>query len=490
MSDYKPTIGLEIHAELKTETKMFCSCKNDPLEKHPNVNICPICLGHPGTLPVSNKEAVHKILTFGAAIGAKLADEPRFDRKNYFYPDLPKGYQISQYQHPLVMAGILELPSGKKVRITRVHLEEDAARNVHEGTTTLVDFNRAGVPLMELVTEPDMNSSKEAKESAEELQLILRYLNVSDADMEKGQMRVEANVSIAPLGNLVSKLGTKVEVKNINSFKAVEKAIEYEIERQEKLLESGEKILQETRGWDDIHLKTVSQRSKEEAHDYRYFPEPDLPPMKISEVDDFSAKALTRELPELPGQKRVRFQKEFGLAGEKLEIFVRDRKLAQFFEEAISEADRWSNESDPKKIKDLTLNYIISDLVGIMKEKELPMEDLLVKPEDFGELMKMAATGEISSRGAKDILQKMVETGEDPHEIAQSGGHKISSDTGAVDEIVTSVINANSNAVDDFKEGKEASLQFLVGQAMREAKSRKIGINPEDLQESIKKAIK
>src|SRR3989338_3176282 len=229
---YKPTIGLEIHAELATNTKMFCSCKNDPDERHPNINICPVCLGHPGTPPVPNKEAIHKVLKFGAAIGASIADESRFDRKNYFYPDLQKGYQISQYQHPLVEAGVLELPSGKKVRITRVHLEEDAARSQHEKGATLVDYNRSGVPLMELVTEPDMNSSSEAKEFAEELQLILKYLGISDADMEKGQMRVEANISISKVDG---KLGTKVEVKNINSFKAVERAIEYELKRQKFL---------------------------------------------------------------------------------------------------------------------------------------------------------------------------------------------------------------------------------------------------------------
>ncbi|MBI2024467.1 Asp-tRNA(Asn)/Glu-tRNA(Gln) amidotransferase subunit GatB [Candidatus Giovannonibacteria bacterium] len=479
MSDYKPTIGLEIHAELKTATKMFCSCKNDPDERHPNINVCPVCLAHPGTLPVANKEAIHKVLKFGAAIGAELADESRFDRKNYFYPDLPKGYQISQFLHPLVREGVLELPSGKKVRITRVHLEEDAARNAHEGGATLVDFNRAGVPLMELVTEPDMNSAAEAKEFAQELQLILKYLDVSDADMEKGLMRVEANISISK----DKKLGTKVEVKNINSFRAVEKAIEFEVGRQAKLLEKGERVTQETRGWDDVHQKTVSQRSKEEAHDYRYFPEPDLPPMKISEVPEFSFENLTSELPELPSQKRERFRKEYGVAGEKLEIFVRDRKLSQFFEEAISEGNRWSDESDPNKIKDLTLNYITSDLVGLLNEKELPMTDLKVTPENFGELIKMAAKGEISSRGAKDILRKMAEGGEDPHEIAGREGLMISPDNGAIDSIVKNVINANTKAAEDYKKGKEASLQFLIGQAMREAKQQKIGANPEILKE-------
>ena len=484
---FKPTIGLEIHAELKTQTKMFCSCKNDPDERHPNINICPVCLAHPGTLPVANREAIHKILKLGAALGAKLADESRFDRKNYFYPDLPKGYQISQYQHPLVQEGILELPfSKKKIRITRVHLEEDAARSVHTGTSTLVDYNRSGVPLMEMVTEPDMHSASEAREFAEELQLILKYLGISDADMEKGQMRVEANVSISE----TEKFGTKVEVKNINSFKAVERAIDFEIKRQAEALERGEKIKQEPRGWDDVHQKTVSQRSKEEAHDYRYFPEPDLPPMKLSEVPEFSLKALSRELPELPSQKRVRFRKEYGVDGEKLEIFVRDKKLSEFFEAASSEAEKWAGDIKPEELIRLTVNYMTSDLVGILKEKELVTEDMKITPENFGELMKMIAKEEISSRGAKDILKIMTETGEDPHDISEREGFLQTSDSDALENIARAIMTSYADAVEDYKKGKEASLQFLIGQAMREAKKQKIGANPETLRDVFLKLLK
>ena len=496
--NYKPTIGLEIHAELKTNTKMFCSCKNDPDERHPNINICPVCLGHPGTLPVANKEAIHKVLKFGAAIGAAVADESRFDRKNYFYPDLPKGYQISQFQYPLVKEGVLILPfSGKKVRITRAHLEEDAARSTHEGKATLVDFNRAGVPLMELVTEPDLSSAGEAREFAEELQLIFRYLGVSDADMEKGQMRVEANISIAPTPGVgdaqtpgVKKLGTKVEVKNINSFKAVLRTIEFEIARQSELVDRGEKVKQETRGWDDVHQKTISQRSKEEAHDYRYFPEPDLPPIKLSEVPEFSFSALTHELPELPNQKRVRFRKEYGINGEKLEIFVRDKKLAEFFEEAVSEGNRWTNETDPKKITEFTVNYLTSDLVGILKDKELSVEDVKVTPENFGELIKMIVRGEISSRGAKDILSILIESSESPAEIAKREGFLQTSNVGELENIARAILASYDEAVQDYKKGKEASLQFLIGQAMREAKSQKIGANPATLREILLKLLK
>ncbi|OGF71068.1 glutaminyl-tRNA synthase (glutamine-hydrolyzing) subunit B [Candidatus Giovannonibacteria bacterium RIFCSPLOWO2_01_FULL_46_13] len=496
MSEYKPTIGLEVHAELKTLTKMFCSCKNDPDERRPNTNVCPVCLAHPGALPVANGDAVRRILKLGTALGAKLADESRFDRKNYFYPDLPKGYQISQYQHPLVEAGVLELParsggpSGKKVRITRVHLEEDAARSQHEKGATLVDYNRSGVPLMELVTEPDMNSSSEAKEFAEELQLILKYLGISDADMEKGQMRVEANISISKVDG---KLGTKVEVKNINSFKAVERAIEYELKRQEEVLEGGEKVKQETRGWDDTHQKTVSQRSKENAHDYRYFPEPDLPPMKLSEVKEFSPEALRSELPELPNQKRTRFRKEYGIDGDKLEIFVHDKKLSEFFEQAVSEADKWTGETDPKKVIELTANYLTSDLVGILKEVGLSMEEIKVTPENFGELIKMIVNKEVSSRGAKDILKMMVDpvtgAGDDPHEIAQREGFLQTSDAGELENIVKAVMTAYDAAVQDYRGGKEASLQFLIGQAMREAKAQKIGANPDTLKEIFLKNL-
>lgn len=499
--NFTPTIGLEIHAGLKTKSKMFCPCKNDPDEKRPNVNVCPICLGHPGTLPVANREAIYKILKLGTALGAKIADESRFDRKNYFYPDLPKGYQISQYQHPLVREGVLELPFSKnKVRITRIHLEEDAARSVHEKGATLIDYNRAGVPLMELVTEPDMHSAGEAREFAEELQLILRYLEVSDADMEKGLMRVEANVSIKESGNMSQELGTKVEVKNINSFRNVERAIEYEIKRQSELLEKGERVKQETRGWDDPHQKTVSQRSKEEAHDYRYFPEPDLPPMKLSEIPEFSRQALHSELSELPNQKRTRFQKEYGLSGEKLEIFIRDKTLADFFEQAVSEADAWTDKVSREKLIELSVNYITSDLLGLLsakggsasggKEKSFLISDVKITPENFGELMKMAAVGEISSRGAKDILRIMALEGGDPSDIAGSQGLLISSDEAALEEIVKAVISANKKAVDDYKNGKEASLQFLIGQAMRQAKAQKLGANPQTLREIFQNLLK
>ena len=310
--DYKPTIGLEIHAELSTKTKMFCSCKNDTDEKSPNVNICPICLGHPGTLPVINKEAVKHVLKVGIAVGGKLADGSEFDRKNYFYPDIPKGYQISQYKHPLVSGGELV-----GVKLTRIHLEEDTAKSSHaEGSErsegySLVDFNRAGVPLLELVTEPVMHSGEEVSMFGKELQILLQTLGVSDANMEKGEMRLEANISVSHS----DKLGTKVEVKNLNSFRSAERAAIYEIKRQIESLEKGGTISQETRGWDEAKQATFSQRSKEDSHDYRYFPDPDLPKLKLSEAMGFDEKFLRLHVKETPNEKRKRFKKDYGIKG-------------------------------------------------------------------------------------------------------------------------------------------------------------------------------
>ncbi|MDP2933155.1 MAG: Asp-tRNA(Asn)/Glu-tRNA(Gln) amidotransferase subunit GatB, partial [bacterium] len=410
---FVPTIGLEIHAELKTKTKMFCDSPNDPEEKHPNVNVCPVCMGHPGVLPVINKQAVKSVLRVGLAVGGKVADYSQFDRKNYFYPDLPKGYQISQYAHPLVEGGKLN-----GVRIRRVHLEEDAGKLIHEKNATFVDFNRAGVPLMELVTEPDISSAEEARTFAEELRLLLRYLGVSDADMEKGQMRIEANISVGPEGS--DKLGTKVEVKNLNSFKSVEAVIKYEIERQTEVLEDGKKVIQETRGWNDAKQKTFSQRIKEEAHDYRYFPEPDLPPLRISEIEEFGNLQAT--ISELPWQTRARLKEEYGLKDAVVGILVNEQKIADFFEAAISEIEADLGKEAAKNAIEITVNYLTSDLAGLMNEKFLTFEDLQVTPENFADLMVMIMGQAISSRAAKDVLRIMVETGAEPHAVVNEKG--------------------------------------------------------------------
>ena len=476
MREYLPTIGLEVHAELKTLTKMFCDSANDPDETRPNVNICPICTAQPGTLPTINKLAVNHVLRVGVACGSTLANFSEFDRKNYFYPDIPKGYQISQYKYPLVSGGSLN-----GVALTRIHLEEDTASNLHESDYSLVNFNRAGVPLMELVTEPVMHDSKTAGAFARELQLLLRYLGASEANMDKGQMRLEANVSVMKMsrgetsgsaGGLSSgqKLGTKVEVKNINSFRALEKAIEFEIKRQIDVIETGEKVIQETRGWDDVKQKTFSQRKKESSHDYRYFPEPDLPKMKLSEVPDFSIESLRQELPELPWVKRERYSRDFGIKSEDIESYLSDATLGNFFESVAELLG-----GDKEKVK-LASNYITSDLVGHLETK-FPSGNLVSREEVklpshkyFAMLIDMIARGDLSSRGAKDVLKVMHESGGDPAEIAKEHGLIQKHDEGELAKIVDQVIKDNPKVVADFKAGKEASLQYLIGQSMKLSK--------------------
>jgi aspartyl-tRNA(Asn)/glutamyl-tRNA(Gln) amidotransferase subunit B len=449
---YRPTIGLEIHAELKTRTKMFCACLNDSNEERPNINICPVCMSHPGTLPTINKEAVHKVLLVGTALGSQLADYTEFDRKNYFYPDIPKGYQISQYKYPLVSGGSLH-----GVQITRVHLEEDTARSQHSGEKSLVDFNRAGVPLLELVTEPVLHTAEEAGAFARELQLLLRYLGAGEANMEKGEMRLEANVSVSKDDTL----GTKVEVKNINSFRSVERAIAYEIERQTKALEKGEKVVQETRGWDEAKQTTFSQRKKESSHDYRYFPDPDLPKLVLSEMSEFSHEALQKDLPELPWQRRERLRQLGFLQDQDIEQLITDESLAALFERGAKEL------GTPDSLKVLA-NFILNDIAGQRKKDSnwLPSLELLV------EVVKRYQAKELASPQAKaSILSgKLVEVG----------------DTNALPEIVTKVIAANPQSVADYKAGKEAALQFLVGQGMKESKG---SANPQALREAIQKVL-
>ena len=485
MNTYKPTIGLEIHAELKTKTKMFCDSLNDPSEKHPNINICPVCMGHPGTLPVINKEAIKLVLKTGLALAGEIPHYSRFDRKNYFYPDLPKGYQISQYQHPLVKGGELTLPSSAKlIRLERIHLEEDTGRLMHDpaGSGSLVDFNRAGVPLMELVTKPDISSSEEASEFGEEFRRLLRYLDVSDADMEKGEMRLEANISLS----LDSSLGTKVEVKNINSFNALRRAIEYEIKRQEKLLAANKGVAQETRGWDGRKQKTFSQRKKEESHDYRYFPEPDLPPLRVYEDPELNPEMLKRKLPELPWEKRKRFQDEYGMDMKASSMLIEDEHLSQFFEEAISELLEWGDKAKKAGLVKLAFNYLTSDLQGLVREKGILWQELLATPENFAELIKMVSKSEVSSRVAKDVLRIMVEEGGDPSDIVRDQGLGLVNKEGELEKIAKKIIDANPKAVSDYKAGKETTLQFLMGQVMRETKG---SANPEVVKKILRKLL-
>ena len=486
---YKPTIGLEIHAELKTNSKMFCSCKNDPDEKRPNFNICPVCTAQPGSLPVANEEAIKKVIKTGLALNCKIAENSKFDRKNYFYPDLPKGYQISQFDQPLCEGGYLEI-GGREIRITRIHLEEDTGSLMHpEGADySLVNLNRAGVPLMELVTEPDITSGKEAREFAQELQTILKYLGVSDADMEKGQMRVEVNISISK----GKKLGTKVEIKNLNSFKVVEKAVDFEIKRQEEVLEGPkgypEKVVQETRGWNDKKEITFSQREKESAHDYRYFPEPDLPPMHF---DKTYIENIKSTMPELPEQKRERFKKQFGLDEDSVEFFVSNKDLSGYFEKVISEFDEWLQaekikepKGHPEKLYKLVANYLISDIKGLLAGKEFVEAEFKITPEDFAEFVKMIYKGEMSSKVAKMVIIEMFKTGVDPSTIIDNNKWKQMSDDSELEKIVKDIIAKNIKAVEDYRSGKLNSFQFLVGQVMAATRGT---AKPEKVKELLNK---
>lgn len=476
---YEPVIGLEIHAELKTRTKMFCFSPNDPNETRPNTHICPVCMGHPGTLPVINESAVKKVILVGHALEGAISTKSHFDRKNYFYPDLPKGYQISQYQFPLVKGGHFTLESGKDIRITRVHLEEDTGRLIHDTITgkTLVDFNRAGVPLMELVTEPDFRTGEEVKEFGEELQKILRYIGASDADMEKGQMRVEVNISLRPEGR--HEFGTKVEIKNINSFKYAADAVDYEIKRQSEALDKGEKIVQETRGWNEDKKTTFSQRSKEEAHDYRYFPEPDLPPLSLTE--SYIAD-IYGSLPELPKAKRNRFVKEYGIQASIADIISRDKTTAGFFEEVVSELLSQNDTASEKGLLSLAASFFTGEFMRVAKEGN----DMKVTAENVAELLTYLADEKISNLAFKEVFAEMIRAGEDPTEVIERLGLWQMSDAGDLESIASHIIEENPRAVADVKEGKGAALQFLVGQMMKESRGK---ANPKVAMEIFKKLL-
>ncbi len=453
MAEYRPTIGLEIHAELNTRTKMFCACLNDADEKRPNVNVCPVCMAHPGTLPVINKEAVKHVLRMGLALNSTLADYTEFDRKSYFYPDIPKGYQLSQYAYPLVRGGVL-----RNIEITRIHLEEDTARSQHEGDTSFIDYNRAGVPLMELVTEPVIHTAEDAGNFARELQLLLRYLGAGEANMEKGEMRVEANISVSKDDTL----GTKVEVKNLNSFRSVERAIAYEIARHIEVLEKGGTLVQETRGWNENTQSTFSQRKKESSHDYRYFPDPDLPKLRLSEISEFSADALRASLPELPFEKRERLAALGFLQSQDIEQLVGDEKLAALFGEMETTL------KSPELIKSAA-NFILNDIAGQLKKDpqwSIPAAAFLT------DVVKKYAEGTMASPQAKQAIL--------------TGTIVAAIDNAALPALVQKIIDAHPAVAADYKAGKAASLQFLVGQGMKESKG---SANPTALAEEFKKAL-
>jgi aspartyl-tRNA(Asn)/glutamyl-tRNA(Gln) amidotransferase subunit B len=488
---YIPVIGMEVHAELKTVSKMFCACKNGlGQETEPNIHICPVCTAQPGALPTPNRKAIESVQRAGLALGCVLAKHSKFDRKNYFYPDLPKGYQISQYDEPFCGRGELQIREGKTVGITRIHMEEDTGKLTHPtgADFTLVDLNRAGVPLMELVTEPDIDSASDARLFCQTLRQILRYLDISDADMEKGQMRCEANISIH--GEGTEKLsGTKVEVKNINSFRAVEKAIEYEIKRQTEELEAGRAIVQETRGWDENGQKTVSQRKKESAHDYRYFPEPDIPPFSFTEAD---FEALQRSIPELPAAKEKRFAEQFGLFPEAVSVITAERPTADYFEAVVSEI-RAKKKSD--EIEEgagiairLAANYIVTELRKRLTDIGKTIDTSGISPENYAEFISILADGKINSSAAQTVLGEMLLGGDnDPSHIIDRLNLAQMSDTGELEGIVDAILAANVKSVEDYRAGKQNAFQFLIGQVMKETKGK---ANPKIVSDILKEKLK
>ncbi len=499
--NYKPTIGMEVHVELATKSKMFCQCKNGlGQEPIPNNNICPVCTGQPGALPVPNQQAIEFVVQTGLALNCRIAKESKFDRKNYFYPDLPKGYQISQYDQPICKRGWIEFNvkrgkkeiEKKKVRIHRVHLEEDTGKLIHEKGTeeSLVDFNRAGIPLMELVTEADIKDAAEAKKFCEELRLIFRYLGISPADMEKGQMRCEANISLYEEGKDPLS-GTKVELKNLNSFKAVERGIEHEIRRQTSVLERGNEVVQETRGWDENKGKTFTQREKEEAHDYRYFPEPDILPFNF---EDKYVNEQLEKLPELPWEKRKRFREQFGLLSDSAEVLVANKKMANYFEEVCSELEEWVrseghdlDEEGKEKLHSLAANYIITELSRMISKESISMKKLKINPENFAELIKIVYEGEINSSAAQTVLAEMFETGADPSHVIEDRNLAQTSDEGELGKIVDKVIKDNPKSAKDYKSGKENAIKSLMGQVMSETKGK---ANPQVVMKLLKEKLK
>jgi len=510
--NYDAIIGLEIHAELKTKSKMFCACPlrhsggeasdNDAENKAPNTTVCPICMGHPGTLPVANKQAIEWTILTGLALNCKINHLSKFDRKNYYYPDLPKGYQISQYDLPLAHDGRIDI-NGQSVKITRIHLEEDTGKLIHPKNKkySLVDYNRAGTPLMELVTEPIIKNAETAKKFCQTYQQILRYLNISDADMEKGQMRCEANVSvqkkgeweyngnceITPLGKY--KLNPKVEVKNINSFKAVEKAIEYEVERQIQALENNEKLIQETRGWDENKMATVRQRVKETSADYRYFPEPDIPPLSISSrwIEKIRAGLI-----ELPPEKKERFIKEYNLSEYDAEILIADKHLADYAEHVISELRAWieangdSWERQKKKLSKLAANWLISELFKHLKTSGDNIQNIKITPENFAELISLVYQGKINSSAGQKLLGIMYEKGGDPTNIMEDLGLEQIDDTAKLEKIIKEIIDKNPAQLADYRAGKEALLKFFIGQTMAATRGK---ANPKIVNEILKKLL-
>lgn len=510
---FEPVIGLEIHVQLRTQSKMFCRCANSSDEREPNTTVCPICLGHPGTLPVPNRQAIDWAVLCGMALNCKIAKHSKFDRKSYFYPDLPKGYQISQYDQPVATNGHILISTGgaeHRIRIERVHVEEDSAKLIHssDGSGTLIDFNRAGTPLIEIVTKPDLSTPALAKTFLQELRLIIRYLGISDADMEKGHLRCDANVSLKPvpedfdrakaelgLEGDITTLFPQTEVKNLNSFRSIERALEYEIVRQTKLWNEGSPPTESsTRGWDERLLKTVEHREKEAVHDYRYMPEPDIPPLVF---DQSYLDRIRREIPELPAERRKRFMSEYGMKFEDASRITDDVGNAKFAEEVLTELQAWirSNpEMDEKekeaKVRTLlsrhAVSWITNKLFGILNARKIDISQAQVTPENFAELITLMYQGRMNATTGYGVLREMLDTGKDPSDILEEHGLGAMDNAEELADIVGGVITEHPDMVDEYKKGKTGVLQFFIGQAMKKTKGK---ADPKTITELLKKQL-
>jgi aspartyl-tRNA(Asn)/glutamyl-tRNA(Gln) amidotransferase subunit B len=472
---YETVIGLEIHAQLLTDSKMFCGCSTK-FGSEPNTQTCPVCIGMPGVLPVINKKAIEYVIRTGLAVNCKISSYSRFARKNYFYPDLPKGYQISQYELPICEGGYVEIAENgsiKKIKLTRIHLEEDAGKNIHEdaGNYSFVDLNRAGTPLMEIVTEPDIRNPKEAVEFMKQLRAILRYLGVCDGNMEQGSLRCDANISVRPVGQ--KEFGVKTEIKNMNSFKFVEKALDYEIKRQMKILNDAGKIIQETRLWDSNRGITESMRSKEQAHDYRYFPDPDLMPV---EIDSRWIETIKNSVQELPDARRKRFIREYNLPEHDADLLTFERTTAEWFEQAVKLG------ANPKTVS----NWIMGGLMKLLNEKNKQIEESPVKPEHLVSLLKLIETGKISGKIAKTVFEEMYKTGKNADTIVKEKGLVQITDEAGIEAVVDEVLQKNPKEVERFKTGEEKLIGFFVGQIMKETKGK---ANPKIVNELLKKKL-
>jgi len=470
-TQYEAIIGLETHCQLKTGTKIFCNCSTE-FGGDPNSQVCPVCMGMPGVLPVLNQKVLEYAVKAGLALNGQIAPYSKFDRKQYFYPDLPKNYQISQYDLPIVEHGWLEIelvdaegnPTRKRIGITRLHMEEDAGKLVHGGSDrlagssfSLVDYNRTGVPLLEIVSEPDLRTGQEAAEYAQELRRIMRYLGVSDGNMQEGSLRCDVNVSVRPVGQ--KEFGTKVEIKNMNSFNAIQRAIEYEIERQTQAIEAGEKIVQETRLWEEGSQRTISMRIKEGSSDYRYFPEPDLPPIQVSTEQ---LEQWRSELPELPAQKRHRYETELGLSAYDARVLTDDRSVSEYFEAVVAA------QASPKP----AANWIMGDIAAYLNASKLSITDIALKPEALAELVKLIENETISNNAGKELLPELLTNGGSPAQMVEAKGLAQISDAGAIAAIIDEVMAANPKELEQYRNGKTKLLGFFVGQVLKKTSGR------------------